>query len=167
MPPPTTRKTNPIKPNFHPRPSKRSADPSARWDPTSHGSRVPNHGSRALILQNKPNLQKCETNRNLCPERTYETATARNSRKNKANLQKCKNEPNHLFTKDLRKITPVNSVSLAYNSAPIREYKRCFRAISRAIRDNSRQLALIRDKTFCGFMRIRCLSAAGGFDACR
>jgi hypothetical protein len=34
--------------------------------------------------------------------------------------------------------------------SPIRELKRCFRAISRAIRDNSRQLALIRDKAFCG-----------------
>jgi hypothetical protein len=62
------------------------------------------------------------------------------------------NEPNPRFRNDLRKITPVNSVSLAYNSAPIREYKRYFRAISRVIRDNSRQLALIRDKTFCGFV---------------
>jgi len=78
------------------------------------------HRSRASIMQNKPNLQKCETNRNIYPTRTYETATARNSRKNKANLQKCKNEPNHLFAKDLRKITPFNSINLAYNSAPIR-----------------------------------------------
>ena len=58
-------------------------------------------GAKRMILQNKPNLQKCETNRNLCPERTYETATAHNSRKNKANLQKCKNEPNPLSTDDL------------------------------------------------------------------
>jgi len=58
-------------------------------------------GAKRMILQNKPNLQKCETNRNLCPERTYETATAHNSRKNKANLQKCKNEPNPLSKDDL------------------------------------------------------------------
>jgi hypothetical protein len=41
-----------------------------------------------MILQNKANLQKCETAPNLCLQRTYETATAQNSRKNKANLQK-------------------------------------------------------------------------------
>jgi len=74
---------------------------------TSHGPalRSPKGegGSRATIMQNKPNLQKCETNRILCPERTYETTTARNSRKNKANLQKCENEPNFLFGNDLRK----------------------------------------------------------------
>ena len=56
--------------------------------------RATSHASRASILQNKPNLQKCGTNRNLCIERTYESTTARNSRKNKANLQKCKNESN-------------------------------------------------------------------------
>jgi hypothetical protein len=95
-------------------------------------------------MQNEPNLQKCETNRNLCPERTYETATARNSRKNKANLQKCENEPNHLFAKDLRKITPFNSVNLAYNSAPIRQRKPQF---GEQFDTNSSKLALFRDKT--------------------
>ncbi len=44
-------------------------------------------GAKRAILQNKPNLQKCETNRNLCPERTYETTTTHNSRKNKPNFQ--------------------------------------------------------------------------------
>jgi hypothetical protein len=108
-------------------------------------------GSRALILQNKPNLQKCETNRNLCVERTYETATARNSRKNKANLQKCKNEPNHLFANNLRKITLVNSVDLAYNSAQFESTNAAFalfREQFETIGANSRQVVLSQEPVF-------------------
>jgi hypothetical protein len=126
IPSQTTRKTNPIEPNFQVRPSKRSADPSARWDPSNHGPAIRSPqgegGSRALIMQNKPNLQKC------------------------------KNEPNHLFAKDLRKNHPRQFNQFGLQFSTIRELKRCFRDISRAIRDNSRQLALIRDKIFCRFI---------------
>jgi hypothetical protein len=45
---------------------------------------------------------------------------------------------NSLWQNNLRKNTPINSINLAYNSAPIREYKRLFKAISSVIQDNWR-----------------------------
>jgi hypothetical protein len=134
---------------------------------------------QSVILQNEPNLQKTKMNLNPCPKMAYEknhpsrlcenepnrtqfssSAPSHSSlnaerytlnaviMQNKPNLQKCKNEPNYLFAKDLRKIIPVNSVSLAYNSAHFESTNACLELF----RDNSRQLALIRDKTFCGFV---------------
>jgi hypothetical protein len=56
-----------------------------------------------------------------------------------------------LMTKQVTKNEPRQFSQFGLQFSPIREHKRLFRAISRAIRDNSRQLALFRDKTFCGF----------------
>jgi len=111
--------SNPVEPSFR-------AWPPAKRRPrvTTHEYRATSHETRATILQNKPNLQKCETNRNLCLKRTYETATARNSRKNKANLQKCENEPKPLFRNDLRRKMPppttrkANPISKIADPAP-------------------------------------------------
>jgi hypothetical protein len=60
-------------------------------------------------------------------------------------------KPELLMAKQLTKNHPCQFSRFGVQFSPIRELKRLFRAISRAIRDNSRQLALIRDKTFCGF----------------
>jgi len=47
---------------------------------------------QSVILQNKPNLKKCETALILCLQKIYETATPRNCRKNKAKTKPiCKN----------------------------------------------------------------------------
>jgi hypothetical protein len=56
-----------------------------------------------------------------------------------------------LMAKQLTKNEPSQFSRFGLQFSPIREHKRLFKAISRAIRDNSRQLALFRDKTFCGF----------------
>jgi hypothetical protein len=99
-------------------------------------------------MQNEPNFKKTKMDLNICSERHYE-------KKHPSRL--CENEPktNPIFElgpqpEQLRLMSCVyglaSAEALAYNSAPIREHKRLLRAISRAIRDNSRQLALIRDK---------------------
>jgi hypothetical protein len=120
----------------------------------------------AVILQNEPNFGKMENEpnplfgndlrRNIPSPATRKTNPiepnfqVRPPSHSSLNAERCplnavilQNEPNHLFAKDLRKNHPSQISRFGVQFSPIQEHKRLFQAISRAIRDNSRQFETI------------------------